>query len=451
MTAPHTALTVRGFGSYASLILTLGLVSAGFGAVDMAMIAPLGSDHVAAVGQSDVLCAAIFSFFLGLVDAVASRIAVSEGAAETGHGIGDLGGAFLLLLVPCMLVAWLVAASTDFLLHAARQDARLIPLMTDYISWRMYGIAPLLVYFMLSEAMKISGMRSGALGLLCFGFAVNAGLDWAFLYSGIGHPFGSPEGAVAAATVMAHAAMAIAGVSMFWYGLAKRRAPPSRLSWARISAEAASICKVAPGIGARHMNDYAGTVVPLLFIGTLGVETLAAAQVATKIYVLFCRIPQACFGASFAYYGYSVGRSSAEASAIVKRLIEYSAVPTLVAVGFTLAFAPRLVLLLGGDEVNAQLACSMLVAYMWFVPAYFFEQFFGELLTIRQRGAVLFVSSSLATYLITIPLGGIAVFGFYSGFWGIASKGLATFILAVVFWRAIRAVDCSGPMPKAYA
>jgi hypothetical protein len=41
-------------------------------------------------------------------------------------------------------------------------------------------------------------------------------------------------------------------------------------------AEFGSIARTAPGVGARHLNDYLGAIVPLLFVGVLGVAPVAA-------------------------------------------------------------------------------------------------------------------------------------------------------------------------------
>jgi multidrug resistance protein, MATE family len=433
----HTQLTPHSFGSYAALILSLGLVSAGFGAVDMMMVAPLGLQHVAAVGQGDVLAAAAFAFFMGLINVVASRLAVTEGGGDTILRLSTFVFAFVLLLVPCALLAIGVALTAEPLLRAAGQHAELVPLIGDYLSWRMYGAISLLTYFMCSEALKICGIRGAALQLLVFGFIVNASLNWVFLHSSLTSLFQSPEGAVAAATVVVHTLMAIIGAIIFWLRIRQRSSSFPRPTWSGIAAEVRSVAKVAPGVGMRHLNDYAGTVVPLLFIGTLSVEVLAAAHVATKIYVLFCRVPQACFGASFAYYGYAVGENKQYVPVIIKRLALYSAIPTAIAVLLTLAASPWIMSIFASPGMTHGLVYLLLVAYMWFVPAYFFEHLFGEMLTVHQRGNLLFVSSTAATYMLTIPISAVAVFTLNSAFLAIACKGIATTLLALVFWRAL--------------
>ena len=434
----HTRLSLSSFGRYAAVVLSMGVVSAGFGAVDMMMVAPLGVEHVASVGQADVLAAAVFAFFLGLTDAVASRLAISEGRGEGGARLPLYASAFGLLLLPLAALASSLSLALEPILAAAGQEPSLIGPMADYLSWRLHGAALLLAYFMSSEALKLCGFRAHALRILALGFLFNAGLNWLFLYGGAAGIFATPESAVAASTVCSHGIMAAAAL---WSIASQLRASGTRFEraqWGQVLAEARAIAAIAPGMGVRQLNDYAGTVIPLLFIGTMGVATLAAAQVATRIYILVCRVPQACFGASFAFYGYALGASSAESGSVARRLLKFSAAPTLVVALLALAFGPLLVELLGGPEVEAALAFQLSCAYLLLVPAYLFEQFHGDLLTVHQRSTMLSAWSSGATWLLTIPLAALSVFIWGSAFLAIVSKGAAMFLLALAFRAALR-------------
>ena len=140
-------------------------------------------------------------------------------------------------------------------------------------------------------------------------------------------------------------------------------------------------------------------------------NTVAAAAVATKIYTLFCRLPQAAFAASFVYYSYELeareGKPDSEDSRrVIRTLLRCAAWPTAIALVATLAASPWLVRLLFGGGIDMPLARSLLLAYL----LYFFEHFYGELLTANARAGLLFSTSTAATYLLTIPIAYISVF-----------------------------------------
>lgn len=419
-------------------MLMLGVVAAGFGAVDLIMIAPKGVAHVAAVGQGDLLVAAILAAFLGVGDTFSSRLAVAEGEQRTARRLPVLAAALLMLLVVCQLIGLLLVVGVEPALALFGQSTELIPRVGDYVSVRVYGIAPLLLYLASSEALKICGHKGLSMVTLVCGFAANAALDWAVLYGPLEGALGSPETAVACATVAAQALMAILGGALYLRQMRTRSDPFVAPSWPEVKGEFVSMGRVAPGIGARHLNDYTGSIVPLLFIGTMGVGVLAAAVVATKVYVLFCRIPQACFSGTFVFYGYALGHGSPDLSSIVRTLQRYALIPTATATVVVVLASPLLVGAFASDGLDLRLAQTLLLAYIVYVPAYFFEQFYGELLTVHQRGGVLFVASTLITYALTIPMAWYAVFVVHSAFLAIACKGFSTAILAFVFWQALR-------------
>ena len=321
----------------------------------------------------------------------------------------------------------------------ARQVDELIAPITEYVAWRLYGTAPFLVYLAASEALKISGLRTHALRILLVGFCANAGLNALFLYSSGAPYFASPETAVATATVVVHVMMG-AVAAFFWV---KHFRSVSRDNNSQIPTvarrEFTYLLRNAPGISARLLNDYAGSVIPILFIGTMNTTTVAAAAAATKIYTLFCRVPQAFFSATFVHYSYGLEKRAAELRSdetqkVIKRLMYYSAWPTAIALVMMLASSPSLVQLFGGNGIDVPLASSLLLAYLIFVPIYFFEQFYGELLTAHARAGLLFKASTMATYLVTIPIAYMAVFHFDSAFFAILGKGGSVAILAVIYW-----------------
>ena len=443
MKEQHTELTIRNFSGYAALAFAVGLVTVGFGAIDLLMVGVLGVAHVAAVGQGDLIVTCILAALVGFVDIFAARLAAAEGAGDRGARQIGLAAGFLCAVVLCALLAFAVSALIRPTLVMLRQVDELIDPINAYVVHRLFGTAPFLIYMAASEALKISGQRTRALHILLFGFVANALFNALFLYTPAAGLFGSPEAAVAVATVLVHVLMGAIAVRI-WIGHLRVPCAEER---AEIRACArqnlAVLLRTAPGVGARILNDYAGTVVPILFIGTMNTSTVAATAVATKIYALFCRVPQSAFAACYVYYSYDLEArekqpASEETRRVIRTLLRYAAIPTTTALSATLATSPWLARLFSGGDIDVSLTRNLLFAYLLFVPFYFFEQFYGELLTAHGRAGLLFRASTAATCLITIPLAYVAVFHWQSAFLAILVKGIAVALLAFVYWSQFR-------------
>ncbi|RKN38373.1 MATE family efflux transporter [Streptomyces hoynatensis] len=441
----HTRLTPGNYASFATVMLATGLVGTGFGLVDLLMIAPKGVGHVAAVGQGSIVLLAVSTFFLGVVEAFSGRLAIAEGAGTTARRLPVLATTLLLALALCQLAALPAAALAEPALTLLGQKPELVPPMGDYLQVRLCGIGVIMLYTALNEALKTCGAKNRSLATLLLGFGVNALLNWAFLYTGLAGLFPSPDSAVAASTVLAQAAMAAMAGWMFLRLLRTRAERLARPGRAEVLTELRTTTLAGAGVGARHLNDYMGSLIPMTLIGTMGVGTLAASVVAANIYTVFCRVPQACFQATFVYYGYAVGRDGAARPGTVRTLLGYAAVPTAAAALLVVAASPWLVDAFASPGLDHGLAVALLMAYLLYLPAYFFDQSLSTILIVHRRGGLLFASSTLATYLLTIPLAWYAVVVLDSAFLAVASNGVATVVQAALFWRALRAVRTLPP------
>jgi multidrug resistance protein, MATE family len=437
----HTELTVRNFAGLAVADFMIGSIAVGFGAIDLIMIAPKGVTNVAAVGQADLIVIGLAAFFGGAVDIFAARLAKAEGGGRTMRRLPTLGAAFALMLVAAGAFAILLAQLVEPFLTFTGQPAELVPLVDDYATLRLYAVPLMLAYAALSVACRIFGMKNAAVAILVVGFGANALLNWLFLYTGLQLWFASPAQAVAAATVVAQGVMLVCAIVVISRQLSRRDERFGQLVPGEVGPEFLSMARTAPGIGVRHLNDYAGSIIPLMFVGTLGVAQVAAFAIGAKIYTIFCRVPQSCVTSAFVYYGYELGREKApeELKRSAHTLLRWAAVPTAIATVVVLATSPWLVRIFCGDDLDRTLAMWMLFAFMVTVPLYLFEAAYGEILTVHQRAGLLSVSSTVTTWFIMIPLAAFGVFVLHSAPWGIALGGVvSTAALVYVFWRALR-------------
>jgi len=437
----HTQLNVRNYSSFALVIFLISSVSVGFGTIDLIMVARKGGIHVAAVGQGDLITIGLVALFVGFVDTFSSRLAMAEGSGQTSRRLPVLTAALLLMVGVCEAAGVLLVIGVKPFLELAHQDPRLIPLVNDFVSVRMYSIGLMIAYAAVSEALKICGLKNVTFSVLCVGFGANALLDWLFLYSGLAAAFSSPEQAVATATVAAQALMTCCSLVIFGWQLRKRHDQFDRPSKDDVVGEFWSMARTAPGVGVRHLNDYMGSIIPMMFVGTIGIQPVAAYAVGAKIYTIFCRVPQACVSATFMYYGYEVGREAPpdRLAKLSRTLLTYAAIPTAVATVLVAGTAPWLVRIFSNGTLDTGLAERMLFAFMITVPLYIFEASYGELLTVHQRGGLLSVTSTLTTWFIMIPLAAYGVFVLHSAVLAIAIGGIAsTAVIVYLFRRALR-------------
>ncbi|WP_449064276.1 hypothetical protein [Planomonospora algeriensis] len=141
----------------------------------------------------------------------------------------------------------------------------------------------------------------------------------------------------------------------------------------------ASMLRTAPGIGVRHFNDYAGTIIVTTLIGTLGTEALAACVVA----------------------------------------------------------APWLVAAFATPEMDRGLARLLLFGFLIAVPVYLLQHSFGEMLTVHQRAKLLSAASTAVRYGITVPFAAVAVFLLESPFLAVTGYAVSSPMIALIFWRAV--------------
>jgi len=432
MDLDHTELTPRSMAGFSVSMFALGLISLGFGAVDLAMIAPLGLTHVAAVGLGEAIFTMIAAFVGGFTDSFAGRLAQAEGGGLTAERFPQLVGALLLVLLPIDVLLVAIALAATLLLRDLHQNAVLVPLAGSYIAVRLIGSVLNVGFAVSTLALRICGLQNVAVRILVVGLALNAVFDYGFLYGPLDGLFSSAEAGVAAATVLAQFAMGVIAVVLLRRSFDRRGEQFARPRWDAILPEAKSMGRVGLGLGIRHFNDYADATIPFLMLGTLSVGTVAAAA-ATKIWTLYCRVPQACFSASFVFYGYELGRDPDSTHRLPGRLVRYSAIPTAVGAVVFLLASPALALLFGGSHIGIGLTVALTCAFFLALFPYFYVGLYGELLSVRQEGAFLSTRSALVTYGLSLPLSAVGVFVLHSAFLAFGFGVIPTSVLAVMF------------------
>jgi multidrug resistance protein, MATE family len=435
MAGDHTALSLRTFGGFATSMLLIGLISVGFGTVNLAMVASSGTSVIAGIGLGDLLVSCLLAAFVGLVDAFSAGVARAEGSGVGDEKLAAQVGGFLVLLVPVEVIGLLVGMMAGPVLELVGQDPTVAHLAASYLLVRMFGVALNVAFLASLEILKVCGLRNYSVAALVVGLTANAGLGWLFIHTSVADIFPNPAVGVATATLVAQLIMLVFSVvsAIVGFRRAGRRVARARLP--EVYADAAEIGRVGTGIGVRHLNDWGGGTVAFVMLGSLGVSTLAALTVAMRIWTIFCRVPQACFTTVFVFTGYAIG-SSRSTRDDVRRLMIYSAVPVAAASVLTLAAAPILIGFFG-ESVSTRDCMLLLVAYFVAIVPYFFGGFLGEVLAAFKDGAYLARWSTILTWLLDIPLIAVVLWWTDSAFWALISGFLGSAIGALVFARRV--------------
>ena len=430
----HTELTPRSFASFGLMMLGLGLLSVGFSVIDTAMVAPFGLVQVAAVGLGEAVVSLLLAFFAGFIDVFTARLARAEGAGQSDRVFPELLRAYLIVVGLMELLAVVVAAAVWVVLPLVVSDHALAHAARQYAAVRLLGVALVAALAGVREALKIVGARTGSLAVYAVGLGMNAALNAVFLHVMSGTLAGAATVAVAIATLVAQLLMTIIGGILLRCHLAVREFEPP--SAAMVREQARTMVVRGAGVGVRHLNDYAGSTIPFVMAGTLGVTWVAASTVASTIWTLFCRVPQACFGAAFVFYGYVSESGGAVAREVRRRIAIYSAIPMAVAVVVFLALSPALIWILTAGNLDTWTGMIMVAAFFIVVVPYFFEGLNGELLSVLEDGGFMSWTSTLTTWLGNIGFAAFGIFVLHSAFWGFAFAVIPTIVLGSAFtWR----------------
>jgi Na+-driven multidrug efflux pump len=337
------------------------------------------------------------------------------------------------------VVGLAVTAAAPFLLGVVGTEPAVAAQATRYVTVRMAGLAVTLVSAALVVALRVVGEKRRSLWLAAVGLGLNALLDAAILYSPARVLVDSPVLAVAITSVATQVVITAVGLRLIWRRLSAASAAPGppRAGVSQLSV-ARSLLVLGSGVGLRQMNDYAASVVPFILVSRLDAPTIAAATVATKIWTLYCRVPQAIIGTAGVFIGYARGRTPGEARAVARRVVAYVVGPSLIAAVACALAVPALRALLGGNQVSLSVVWVLSGAYLVAVPAYLIEQFCSEILTVEQRAAWLSVPSTMVTYLVAIPMAAVGVLVWRSALIAVLSAAVASALLGAFFFRRTR-------------
>ncbi|MEM8815587.1 MAG: MATE family efflux transporter [Pseudomonadota bacterium] len=168
-----------------------------FAVVDIAFVAQLGTDAVAAVGITEALVTVLYAIAMGLGLAVTAMVSRRIGAGDRDEAAAVTGQAIWIALLVSVFVGFFGARHADDLLRLMGASTSVIDTGTGFASVLLGGSFSIIFLFLLNASFRGAGDAAIALRSLWLANGINIVLDPCLIF-GLG-PF--PEMGVTGAAV----------------------------------------------------------------------------------------------------------------------------------------------------------------------------------------------------------------------------------------------------------
>jgi len=184
-----------------------------FAVVDIAFVARLGTDAIAAVGITEALITVLYAVAVGLGMGVTAMVSRRIGAKQRDAAASVTGQAIWIAAVLSLVIGVSGAVYAADMLRLMGATAGVIETGTGFAAVLLGGSASILYLFLLNAAFRGAGDASVALRSLWLANGINIVLDPCFIF-GLG-PF--PEMGVTGAAVATTIGRGIGVVYQLWY------------------------------------------------------------------------------------------------------------------------------------------------------------------------------------------------------------------------------------------
>jgi MATE family multidrug resistance protein len=290
------------------VIVNLGLMFQG--TIDTLMLGRVSAQALAAGAVGNLYFFNVMFFGMGLLMSLDPVVAQAIGARnDEGAARGVQRGLVLALLMS--LVAGLAMVPADTVLRFARQPDAVVPAASAYVRWSIAGVLPFLVFNALRQTLQAMHRVLPMAMAVVLSNAVNALLNWIFIFGKFGVPAMGVVGA-AHATWISRWFMAAMIVWLSWRDLR-----PVLVPWRRAAFAMAPLTRMialgAP-IGFQMFAEGFAFGFTGLLMGWLGTATLAAHQVTINLAALTFMVPMGVAGAGAVMVGRAIGAGDMDAA-----------------------------------------------------------------------------------------------------------------------------------------
>ena len=436
---PRSALAeFRTLGLLALPIIVTQLSQMGMGVMDAMMAGRVSAADLAGVTLGGNLYFPVMLLMSGIIMAVTPSVSQLHGAgrlAEAGTVVRQ--ALWIAVVGGAVVVAALRHAEPVY--QALGVDASAIPVATAYLDAASLGLVPLLAYASLRCLCEGMSWTKPAMFISLSALALKLPLNWAFVY---GVPaLGVPAlGGVGCgwATAIAMTYSLVAMLAVVSCSRARAAGVFASFAWPRLDV-IGRLARLGLPIGTALFLEVSFFSFVTLLIGRLGVETVAAHQVAFNVSGVAFMIPLALGMAATIRVGFKVGAGDPAGArraawvAVTATLCWGLAMATLM-----LAFRAPIVSLYSTEPAVVRVAAGLLVigaAFQVFDAGQ--ATMMGALRGYKDATAPMLIAM-VAYWILGLPIGYVLCFGDgafaglgVQGFWWGLVAGLATAAVAL--------------------
>ncbi|RON79781.1 MATE family efflux transporter [Pseudomonas fluorescens] len=399
----HTVFSAQEFYGYALIIGIASSMQMIWSVSDLWVVGGKSTTYVAALGLVDVIFAIVTAFAYGIIDIHASQVSKAEGRNQF---VQDYPG-LMLSAVLAVLISWVpVQAGGLFfvdVLTALGQSAEVLALGESNYHARTDVYVLSILYVLIPLALRIRGYRKLSLILLFASFVIKLVLN-ANIYSVFGELADNYlEKAVVYTSAWAQLFTIVVGGACLVAMVVSNADRQFEFKVFRHSL--IDMLIHTPKIAAWNVNDFVSSAVVTLVFGRLGVDYLAAANVAAKITGLFYRVPQALSESALVFYGYVLDKTVEDRKHTAGYSLLCSVAPVLPISIVLFLCADYIIDLLSpglAGEVKS-IADFLIKVHMVVALFYVLQHVCSQFLVGERQTGFLLVSSLISTWFLVVP------------------------------------------------
>ena len=430
----RAAAELKVLGVLAGPIILTQLSHMGMSAVDAVMAGRVSPVDLAGVALGASFFWPAMLLLSGVVMAVTPTVSQMHGAGETGSAGAVVRQALWIALFGGLLVA-VPMQFGDVGYRLIGVDAAAIPVASAYLSAMSFGLVPILGFFVFRYLCEGLSWTRPAMVVALSALALKVPLNYLFVYGGFGVlAMGGVGCGVSGAIVMWGELIAMIAIAR--YSRVRNVGVLARFAWPH-PATIWRLLRLGVPIGLTIFFEVALFSVVTLLVGSLGVEAVAAHQIASNVSGVMFMVPLALGMAATIRVGYNIGAGD---HAGARRSV-------FVALGVAVAFAGVAAALLwwlregiAGLYTTDAAVIAKAAGLLFIVALYQFVAdtqvtAMGALRGYKDTRAPLLIAA-FAYWAIGLPLG--AALGF--GLGGVTAMGVAGFWVGLVAGLSVAAV-----------
>ncbi len=327
------------------------------GVVDTLMMGRVSAEALAGVALGNLYFMTLIipaSGTLMVIDPVVSQAVGARDGEAVARGVqrGLLLAVGLAILVSAAL---LPARSVLVLLQ---QPPALVPLSSSYVLISILGVFPFLAFVVLRQSLQALRETRAMVIVIVVANAVNAFLNWVFIYGHLGSPPLGVPGA-AWATVVSRWFMALLLLALGVKVLTRSLLPWRResLHWAPLRA----MLKLGVPIGMHQGVELAAFATIGVLMGVLGTREMAAHQVAINLASLTFMVPLGVGAAAAVRVGHATGAGDATGAREGAKAALICGTGFMVIAGAVLLVFPSVIATLYTNDVDVRALAAALI------------------------------------------------------------------------------------------